>query len=50
MSPDIKEYYYGIRLETFEYTRMALKDVPEEIIEQYDLSPMASDSWVYMQI
>ena len=30
--------------------RMALKDIPEEIIEQYHLRTMASDSWVYMQI
>ena len=50
MSADIKEYYYGTRLKIFEYMRMALKDIPEEIIEQYDLPTMASDDWVYMQI
>ena len=30
--------------------RMALKEISEEIIEQYKFHTMASDSWVYMQI
>ena len=46
----IKEYYYGTRLETFEYMRMELRDIPDNIIQQYDLDNIVSDSWVYMQI
>ena len=30
--------------------RIALKEIPEEVIEQYDLRTMASESWVYMQV
>ena len=48
MSADIKEYYYGTTLDTFKYTRMALKDIPEDIIEQYELRTIASDSWAYI--
>ena len=50
LSVDIKEYYYGTRLETFEYMRMELRDIPDKIIQQYDLDNIVSDGWVYMQI
>ena len=37
MSVDIKDYYYGTILDRFEYMRIAIKDIPKEIIVQYDL-------------
>ena len=32
MTADIDRYYYGTPLETFEYMRMALIDIPDEIV------------------
>ena len=37
MFVDIKDYYYGTILANFEYMQMVLKDIPEEIIVQYNL-------------
>ena len=50
MSVDIKDYYYGTILERFEYMRMAIKDIPKEIIVQHDLRALQHDGWVYIQI
>ena len=30
--------------------RISLKDIPDEIIEQYNLGEMVSSGWVYMKI
>ena len=35
---------------TFEYMRMKLHDIPDEIINQYNLLALSTDGWVYMQI
>ena len=37
MTIDIKDYYYGTPLSTYEYLRVHLKFIPEEIIRQYNL-------------
>ena len=29
---------------------MVLRDIPEEIVEQYELNDLASDGWLYIQI
>ena len=50
MTADIDRYYYGTPLATFEYMRMALSGMPEEIITQYNMAAIASDGWVYIQI
>ena len=50
MTADIDRYYYVTPLEIFEYMRMALKDIPDEIVTQYNLTNIASDGWVYIQI
>ena len=50
MSVDIKDYYYGTILANCEYMQMTLKDIPEEIIVQYNLRALQTDSWVYIQI
>ena len=36
MSADIKDYYYGTVLTILKYTRMSLKDIPDEIIRKYN--------------
>ena len=50
MSVDIKDYYYGTILSDFEYMRMALKDISDEIIVQYNLRALQCNDWVYIQI
>ena len=50
MSVDIKDYYYGTIIANFEYIRIALKEIPEEIIGQYNLRSLQNDGWVYIQI
>ena len=37
MTADIKDFYYGSPLDQLEYVRMALADIPPEIITQYKL-------------
>ena len=34
MTADIEDYYYGTLLPVFEYMRMSLRDIPDEIIAQ----------------
>jgi hypothetical protein len=50
MMMDIKNYYLGTPLPRFEYMRMLLSRFPEEIVQQYNLSALAVDGWVYIEI
>jgi hypothetical protein len=47
---DIKNYYIGTPLPRFEYMKMLLSRFPEEIIEKYNLSALAVDGRVYIEI
>jgi hypothetical protein len=47
---DIKNYYLGNPLPRFEYMRSLLSRFPEEIIQKYNLSDLAVDGWVYIEI
>ena len=42
ISVDIKDYYYGTILSDFKYMKMALKDIPDKIIAQYNLRVLQS--------
>ena len=48
MTLDIKNFYYGTDLLVYEYIRMALRDIPQKIIDQYNLTTLASNGLVYM--
>jgi hypothetical protein len=50
MMMDINNYYLGTPLPRFEYMRMLLSRFPEEIIKKYNLSALAVDGWVYIEI
>ena len=50
MTLDIKDFYNGTDLLVYKYVRMALKDIPQEITDQYNLTTIASNGWVYMEI
>jgi hypothetical protein len=50
MMMEIKNYYLGTPLPRFEYMKMLISRFPEEIIQKYNLSALAVDGWVYIEI
>jgi hypothetical protein len=50
MMMDIKHYYLGTPLPTYEFTRLPLTILPQDIIEKYDLKRLAVNGWVYLEI
>jgi hypothetical protein len=50
MMMDIPNYYLGTPLSLFEYIKMLLSRFPEEIIQKYNLSDLAVNGWVYIEI
>ena len=48
---DIGNFYTNLRLETPEYMRIHIKDIPEEVIEEYNmLQYVNEDGYVYCEI
>ena len=47
---DIKNFYLGTSLNCPDYSRIQLKDIPEEFIAEYNLTAYARDGWVYFRI
>ena len=43
---EIKEFYYGTAMARYEYMKLALVCIPDEITEQYSLRTLSSNSWV----
>ena len=43
MNLDIKDFYYGTSMAQYEYIKLALDFIPDEIIEQYSLRTLSSD-------
>ena len=37
-------------MERFEYTRMKLEMIPDNIIQQYNLTQMEENGWVYIDV
>jgi hypothetical protein len=50
MMMDITNYYLGTPLPIYEYTRLPISILPLDIIEKYDLTRLAVNGWVYMEI
>ena len=51
MSIDIKNFYLGTPMKRKEYMRLKITDIPNEIIEEYNLKEIAMpDGWVYVEI
>ena len=50
MTLDIKDFYYGTAMARYKYMKLALAFIPDEIIQQYSLRTLSSDSWVYLEI
>ena len=47
---DIKNFYYGTPMERYEYMKLPIKLIPEEIVKQYNLLPLVSDGYIYLEI
>ena len=47
---DIKNMYYGTPMSTYEYMRIRYSEIPEEIIQQYNLHSLQHNGWVYIEI
>ena len=50
MSIDISDFYLATPLKRKEYLRLSLRDIPEEIIEEYSLRDIAVNGAVYAQV
>ena len=46
----IKDFYYGTSMARYEYMKLSLTCIPDEIIEQYSLCTLSSGGWVYLDI
>jgi len=47
---DVKDFYLNNKLLRYEYMKMALKLIPQEIIDEYNLTSIAHDGFIYIQI
>ena len=47
---DVKDFFYGSILPEPEYMKLALKTIPQEIIQQYNLNQLEVEGWVYIKI
>jgi hypothetical protein len=50
MCLDVKKFYLGTPLDSFEYTRIPIKLISQDIIVQYTLLPLVSDGHVYIEV
>ena len=51
MKIDIKYFYLNTPMSLFEYMRLKLADLPEDIIEHYNLRKNATkDGYVYLEV
>jgi hypothetical protein len=47
---DVKNFYYGTPMARYEYMKLPIKLIPDEIINQYNLLALVADGFVYMEI
>eukprot|EP00804_Cyclotella_cryptica_P030727 CCRYP_009139-RA/>CCRYP_009139-RA protein AED:0.22 eAED:0.22 QI:0/0/0/1/0/0/4/0/733 len=47
---DIANFYLGTPLDRPEYVRIRLDDIPQEFIDEYNLTQHVRDGWVYFKI
>jgi hypothetical protein len=50
MTGDSKNFYLNTPLDRYEYMRLSLSLLPDEIIQQYNLLAIAHDGYVYIEI
>jgi hypothetical protein len=47
---DIKNFYLDTPMDEPEYVRIKLKDIPQEVIDEYNLKEYVHNGWVYYEI
>jgi hypothetical protein len=50
MCLDVKNFYLGTPMDSFEYMRIPIKLIPQEIITEYNLLSLVSDGHVYIEV
>ena len=50
MTLDTKDFYYETAMDRYEYMKIALACILDEMIELYSLRTIISDGWVYLEI
>jgi hypothetical protein len=50
MCLDVKNFYLGTPMDSFEYMRIPIKLIPQEIIAEYNLIYLVSDGHVYVEV
>ena len=50
MNLDIKDFYYGTAMARYEFMKLAVAFILDEIIYDYNLRTLSSDGWVYLEI
>ena len=47
---DITAFYYGTPMERYEYMRIKYDEIPQNIVDAYNLKPLVHDGHIYMEI
>ncbi len=47
---DISNFYLNTPLDKYKYMRLCLDIIPQEIIDAYNLTNLAHNGWVYIEI
>jgi hypothetical protein len=50
MTTDLKDFYLGTPMERFEYMRIPIHMIPDEIMDQYNLHDLVENGYVYVEI
>ena len=51
MTIDIKNFHLNTPMDRFEYMRLKLADIPDDVIKQYNLADKVTpDGWVYLEV
>ena len=50
LTADLKDFYLGTPMSHYEYMRIPVWMLPDEIIEQYNLTPLIVNGFVYVEI
>jgi hypothetical protein len=50
MTADLKDFYLGTPMERYEYMRVPINMIPQAIIDQYNLTPLIHNSFIYVEI
>ena len=50
MSADLKDFYLGAPMDRYEYMRVPIWLLPDAIVEQYNLTPLFHNGFVYVEI